>query len=796
MIRILCMALCVLLGWAAKAQNLTQTVRGLVVDKETQAPLSFANVVILDSDPILGASADMQGYFKIEEVPVGRIDLQITYVGYDPIYIAGIEVTTGKEVVLTVQMEESITLQEVVVTDELDKGGTVNEMSLVSTRTFSVEESKRYAGTMNDVSRMAMNFAGVRASNDAVNDIVIRGNSPNGLLWRLEGIDIPNPNHFGDGGATGGPISMLNNNVLSNSDFLTGAFPAEYGNALSGVFDLRLRKGNNERHEFLGQIGFNGFEFGAEGPINKEKYSSYLINYRYSTLEVLQKMGMDFGTGTAVPYYQDITFKLNFPGKKFGSFSMFGIGGISDISFLDSENEPGEAPDDFYGNTYEEDIINANKIGVVGVTHNLLLGEKAYWRLTVAGSAITNQTEIDSLSTVDREKLPWWRANFHRNKLGLAWYVNAKLNPRNSIRVGVFADYMIFNLKDSLYNGSTGEFETLTNYDGNTYLIQPYAQWQHKLSEIVTFNFGLHTSYLGYNGSATVEPRAGAKWQFTERQTLSLGFGMHSQMPPIEVLQSQVIQPDGSYVTPNEAVGFTKSNHFVLGYDLAITENIRMKLEGYYQSISDAVVEVPLSPYSMLNRGSFSFVTGDSLINGGTGTNYGIEFTLEKFITNGGYFLFTMSLFESNYKGSDGVERNTAFNGNYVFNLLGGQEFQFKSKKENPKRIHKLVIDGKVILAGGQRYTPIDPVTSAVIGESYFIGEQAYSQQFEPYFRIDARVGYKMIGKKITQEWAFDVQNVIDYKNPLYKTWDSSSGQVVTVNQLGLFPVMLYRINF
>lgn len=143
-------------------------------------------------------------------------------------------------------------------------------MATVSARSFTVEETSRYAGSLNDPSRMAANYAGVSSTSDARNDIIIRGNSPLGVLWRLNGMEIPNPNHFGSLGTTGGPVSILNNNLLDKSDFLTGAFPAEYGNALAGVFDLQMRSGNNEKTEFLGQVGFNGFELGAEGPIGKK----------------------------------------------------------------------------------------------------------------------------------------------------------------------------------------------------------------------------------------------------------------------------------------------------------------------------------------------------------------------------------------------------------------------------------------------------------------------------------------------------------------------------------------------
>lgn len=186
----------------------------------------------------------------------------------------------------------------------------------MSARQLSTDEAFRYAGTRSDPSRMAQNFAGVSGTNDGRNDIIIRGNSPVGVLWRMDGIDIPNPNHFSTLGATGGPVSILNINTLKNSDFLTSAFPAQYGNALAGVFDLKLRNGNNEKNEFIGQLGFNGFEFGAEGPLNKNSKASYLVNYRYSMVAALQSIGLNFGTGSATPYYQNSTFKINIPTKK------------------------------------------------------------------------------------------------------------------------------------------------------------------------------------------------------------------------------------------------------------------------------------------------------------------------------------------------------------------------------------------------------------------------------------------------------------------------------------------------
>jgi hypothetical protein len=197
----------------------------------------------------------------LKNVPLGRQSFQTSYLGYKNYNISNIEVNAGKELVLDIHLEESVTaLEEISVTGYKNKTIGINEMS-VSSRMFSVEETGRYAGSLNDVSRMATNYAGVTNADDSRNDIVIRGNSPSGLLWRLEDMEIPSPNHFTSVGSSGGPISMLNYNVIANSDFMSGAFPAEYGNATSGIFDIKLRNGNNSKREYMAQVGALGTEF-------------------------------------------------------------------------------------------------------------------------------------------------------------------------------------------------------------------------------------------------------------------------------------------------------------------------------------------------------------------------------------------------------------------------------------------------------------------------------------------------------------------------------------------------------
>ena len=777
------------------AQNITQSVRGQIIEKQTQAILPGTTVILLESNPAVATITDSNGYFLLENIPVGRISLQISYVGFNTIVLTHLNLLSGKELVLNIEMEEKIQTMDEVVIVARNKGETINTMASISARTFSVEESQRYAGARNDVSRMAANYAGVSTSNDALNDIVIRGNSPSGLLWRLEGVDIPNPNHFGQLGATGGPVSMINNNVLSNSDFMTGAFPAEYGNAYSGVFDLKMRNGNYEKHEFLGQVGFNGFEFGAEGPVFKKNNSSYLINYRYSTMGALQAIGISVGTGKAVPNYQDLTFKLNFPTKNIGKITIFGLGGISDINFLYSERDTTEEDDNVYA--YENrDVLSKSKMGIIGVSHTYIINNNTYSKLIIGASTMINENVVDSVSTVTNIPGPYIRMDLANSRIFGNFYINKKINSHHNFRIGVNVKRINMDLIDSVYNASHDRFITRIDNNDFTYLYEAFIQWQYKLTDNLIFNPGIHYQQLALNNSSSIEPRFGIKWNLSNTHSFGLAYGLHSICQPLSVYFKQVELPDQSYSRPNENLDFTKSHHFVLGYNLRMNKNLRLKAEAYYQNIFQSVVEPNESAYSILNSNSFTRFTPDSLTNGGSGTNYGIELTVERFMDRGFYYLLTTSLYKSEYKGSDGILRNTAFNGNYVVNALAGKEFELSPNKGDAKYKKVITIDGKITWAGGLRYTPVNTEASIENGQTELDQTKPFSKQFDDYIRPDIRIAFRLDGKRISQELAFDIQNFINHKNPYMMTFNAETGKEEMIYQLGIFPMVQYRIVF
>ena len=760
----------------------TQTVRGKITDIESQNPLSGVIVLIADSDPQIVSVSDSDGIFRLENVQVGRITVRAMLIGYDFAEFRDLELKSGKELVLTFEMTEKVEDIDEVVIIANSKDKPINEMATVSARSFTVEEAERYAGTWLDPARMAANYAGVMAAGDQRNDIIIRGNSPLGLLWKLEGVSIPNPNHFGTLGTTGGPISILNNNLLDNSDFFTGAFPAEYGNALSGVFDLKLRKGNNENYEFNALAGLQGLEFGAEGPFSKKYKGSFLINYRYSTLAIFSYLGIHFGI-SGVPEFQDFSYNIELPTKNIGTFSLFGVGGISTLDiFYENKKQ-----DDWTFGRNALDLHFESGMGVAGASHFYSFNKTSYIKTVIAVSGTKSCAGADS--ALAETYTVYYGDNSHEIKYSLVTKYTKKINAKNTFNAGVNIDMYNVQYVDSiiLYDGTY--YKMSNSSDEIMTLAAAYSQFKHRFTDEFSFIGGIYFQDFLMNGSYSFEPRLGLKWAISPKHTVSAGAGIHSQMQAGLFYYQKTEIDDVVYLT-NKELGFSKSNQAILSYDYLISRNLRLKFETYYQYLNNIPVEENPSHFSMINYGtSFFEARTDSLINEGTGQNFGIELTFEKFLSNNYYFLFTSSLFESNYKGSDGIERNTIYNGNFVLNFLAG--YSFKIGKHNT-----LNLDFKTVYAGGKHYIPVDLEKSEIEGYKVLDYSQAFEPSFDNFFRLDGRFGFKMNRKKFNTEFAFDVQNLTGHKNVFLQTYDVDSNSIIYEYQLGLFYVFFLRFQF
>lgn len=780
--------LLLILPLASPAQQITQTVRGTVLDSDTRTSLVGVSITYTIAGETVGTVTDVNGKFRLENVPVGRQTFYISYVGYQGTTLSNVEVTSGKEVVLDIRLVESVTeLEELVISATGDKSGALSEIATVSARQFSVEEAQRFAGSRNEPARMVANYAGVSGANDARNDIIIRGNSPNGLLWRFEQLDIPSPNHFAGVGASGGPISMLNYNVLSNSDFMTSAFPSPYGNAISGAFDLNMRKGNNEKNEYMFQLGALGTEAMVEGPLAKNYEGSFLINYRYATTSILRELGIDFGY-SGNPTYQDAAFNFYLPTKKAGIFKVFGLLGTSDfrVKYDELQEENFEE-----GETESNNRSFKNKIGVVGISHQMTLSPTAYMQTTLGAMGRNETGRNDSVSTEDRNLIiPFWKSDNYEYTYTLHSTLYKKFSARHNWVNGVKADYIDFQIKEGLYNEDTGQMEIYRDGSGGTYLLQAYSNWRYTPLDRLIFNVGLHYQTLTLNNSAALEPRAGVRWNIEPGKALNFGYGLHSQMQIMPVYYVATLT-DAGIARTNKDLGFTRSHHWVLGYDQKLGKELRLKAETYYQRLYNVPVTQRNSSFSTLNEGTnYIYSDEDSLVNNGTGRNFGLELTLEKFFSRGYYFLFTASLFDSRYRASDDILRNTAFNGNYVFNLLGGKEFRV-GKKNN-----FIVFDGKVSFAGGRRYTPIDIAASQQAGSLVEDESQAFSLQYSPYFRTDIKITYRINRRVVSHEIFLNIDNVFNTQNVFSQTYSSRTGNVEYIYQLGMFPTFQYKLQF
>lgn len=775
------------------AQN--SSIKGNIKDKVSEVSLMGASVSMLNGRELLsGAQSDENGNYMIKDVAPGRYQLIIEYIGYKSVTIPNVLVTSGKEAIIDVGLEEDVTvLNEVVVKGTADKDKTINDMATISARTFSLEEVSRYSGGRNDASRLVSNFAGVATANDNRNDIVVRGNSPAGILWRLEGISLPNPNHFSTLGTTGGPVSALNTNLLKNSDFITSAFPSEYGNALSGVFDVGFRSGNKDKHEFTTQLAaFSGLEAMAEGPLGKKGNMSYLISYRYSFVQLANTFGLKFGTN-ATPKYQDLSYNIDLGNTKIGSIKFFGILAKSDIEFLGKEITKA----DFFS-TQDQDSRAKSNINVYGAKHSIIFNENNYLKTTIAYSISGNQYyEYRYKDTTYSTKNLYTNVDDQTPRWSINTFLNTKYSAALSSRIGINYDHRSLNsivdnreFKIDLDNDGLNDLLRIRDIDQSLTTLEPYAAFKWKANQKWTLIGGLHGMIQTFNDKKAIEPRATVSYVLTGKTTLNVGYGLHSQTQPLPVLFLKSFDNNGQLKALNANLDLAKAHHFVVGADIIPADQWRVKIETYYQHLYNIAIEKFPSSFSLLNAGAdFVFPQVGNLTNGGKGRNYGVELTLEKFFSNQYYGLLTTSLFQSKYTGSDGIERNTAFNNKFVFNALGGKEWALGSKTV-------LTTDFKFTFAGGRYTTPVDLVQSKLANTEVLIKEKAFSEQLKNYMRLDFKIGVRMNNKGFSQQFALDFQNFTNNQNIFAKRYNRLTNEIDTLYQIGFFPDILWRIQF
>ncbi len=777
------------------AQTPVQTLRGTITDAANTRPLTGATVILLETTPQIGTTTGESGTYRFEKLPVGRYRMQVSYVGYETVTLAEVLVEAGKEAVKDVQLQEQgETLQEVVVKAQPRNAPGIQPLSVY---TMTVEEQLRMPATFYDPARLAMLHPGVAGNNDGTNVISVRGNSPNAVKWWLEGVEIVNPNHTANAGTfsdrptqSGGGVNILSAQLLGTSNFLAGAFPATYGNSLGGIFDMRLRPGNDQQHEFTAQAGFIGIDLAAEGPLGKRTTNneqqttpSYLVNYRYSFTGLLTAMGADFGDEETA--FQDLSFHISLPSAKAGHFSIFGVGGKSSTIF--------NAPADSVEITEDKqrfDIDFQSKMGAVGLTHVLPMGKKSVWRSVFALSALEHGRTAD-LGANPPGKARVENDDFAESKLAFSSVFTHKINARQRLKAGLQAsrEYTSFR---SFYEYKTGLFSLSGRIEG--WLLQPFVDWEIHLLPKLDLTAGLRLSHFTYDAANTsVEPRLALSFLPKNGQRLSLAYSLNSQVQQAQLYALPQL--------PKHGLDFMKSHHVVTGYRQELGKSMVFNAEAYFQYLfSVPALDLNGQTFSTLNLTDFSLpylagVFGTSeriLTSDGKGRNYGLDLSLQKFILDRYYFLLAGSLYRSEYATGDGVWRRTRFDGGHTLNLTGGREFV---KTKTGKVVTK-GINARIAWIGGFRDTPIDETASEERGYTVYRQEEAFTLKQDDYFRIDLRLYLKWNKTGRNSMLFLDIQNVTSRKNPQYNYYDSVQGKVLTKEQLGLIPILSWRVEF
>lgn len=767
----------ILFSSLSHSQNFSADVRGIIIDGETKNSISNATIIVTDSLSPKKTLSDESGNFILRNCPVGKISINVSYVGYKEVFINNVEVNTGKSTYLRILLEtDKKELEPVVVqAKKINKATTINRMGLVSSRVFSKVETEKYAGSLGDPARMVQNFAGVANAGDSRNDIVIRGNSPYGLLWNIDGITVTNPNHFGAKGSTGGPITILNSNLLTNSDFFSGNFPAQYGNAFSGVFDLNLRTGNKENSERTLQFGWNGLELGLEGPFKKGGKSSYVAAYRYSTLQIFDKLGINLGLN-GVPTYQDLTVKVDIPTAKFGKFDFVLISGLSSISI--TRGEIGQ-------NSYEAlwDIKSENNKLIAYLKNHYQINNHSSLSSYLAYSFDQNKIVLDS-PKIDKSRYLFTRFNESDNNITGGFIYSNRFNTRNFFESGYKLIKNGINYNDSTMlkeiAGVPSYFRFAYEKRSNIYQSQFYTQLRHSLTAKTTLYSGLHFNFLHLNNTYSFEPRFSIKTKIGEKNEIGFGYSLVSKAQPF-IIYFNI--DSVTNIKNNINLGFTKAHQSAFTWDYYVSQNFRIKTELYYQLLFNVPVQKTPSWYSMLNFGAEYYQDRPArLVNNGKGKNYGLELTLEKFFSKNWYFLSTLSVFKSTYLASDNLWRKSQFDRVYVYNLLGGYEFKFKNN-------YSLEVNDKLTFAGG---TPLKEYkTDGLINK-----ETVFTNRSANYFRTDIRIGLKKINRKATHQVAIDLQNATNKRNEYIRNYNQRTQQEEISYQMGFLPILSYRLTF
>lgn len=740
------------------------TIEGEVVDAVTQARLEGALISLTSLDGKAHSTvSDPDGKFHTELSP-GRYIAEVSLLGYDAARQEALAVA-GRNLILKFRLNERAT--------ELE-GVTVSARPAASDTRISlpIEKVLRMPANFFDPVRMLSSFPGVMTANDQANNIIIKGSSPSGLLWRLNGMDIVNPNHLANAGTTndkptanGGGVNILSAQMLDETSFYSGHIPAKYGNFTSGVLDMSLRDGNAQKHEFTAQASLLGLDFAAEGPLNKSGTSSFLANYRYSTVGLLSQLGVSFG-GEKITF-QDFSFHLRQAGT-WGALSFFGLGGASSNVFRARPQPEWEVDKDRF------DIDYKSKMGGLGVRFDRHLGKLNL----AAGATLSGNDETRHSSSYATPEYPLQESDYASSRTlvstfaGISGGLSKAVSMDAGLMVNLYADELFS--EESLPNIPV---TTLADANANFALLQPYAQLTGRVGRFVLEAGGRYL-YSTYAGNQSLDYRGSVTYALSPGMSLSFVGGQVSQM----------LQPGVYLIDGNGSLGFLHKSFAELAHTMRF-EKWKIISTGYYQSYRDVPVQ-PVSNFSILNM--MDGVAPQNLQANGNGNNTGVTVHAERSFLSAFYVLTGGSLYKSTYADAQGLEHSTRFDGRYSLQVTLGHERAWESSSARKA----FGVHTRFLVLGGLRETPIDELLSRSLGTTVHNFTSPYSMSLKDYFRMDLRLSWRKDKPGYTRTIGIDVQNVTGFKNEGYSYFDTFQNQIRMQYQVGIIPVLVYRVDF
>jgi hypothetical protein len=700
---------------------------------------------------------DSAGRFSLD-VPAQRYELKISFVGFESVE-QELLVTAAKSISISIVLVESITTLDTleVISDSYLTGGGIINMPL--------ERALRLPASYFDPMRAMISYPGVVQANDQANSLIIRGASPAGVLWRLNGLDILNPNHLSNAGtlsdkpvSSGGGVNMLSAQVLDRTQLITSAAPASYGNYTSGVMDLSLREGNQDKHEYTAQASLLGLDLAAEGPLADSSQHSYLVNYRYSTIGLLSQMGVNFGDEQI--NFQDISFQLTFNNKR-SQTHVFGVGGNSKNEFEAKPVQDREVEKDAFNIKYQSTGASA------GVTH-VYRGQRSTFKMGAAYSIKDQNRHSETDFQFTHGILSDQYSSTEQLMSGMI-QVQTRLAKGIHLLYGAMASWHQLDLKNEIIQ-VVGSVNIKDNV--RVWLLQPWVSSDFRLSDHLTMELGLrgHQSNIHGGYHSRLDPRIKVNYH-RRRATWEWASAMNSQLQPLSVVSSNAnLNPSRIWQTN-------------LSYSQLLTRNWRLMHQLYYHKLMD-IPAVRGTHTSLINYFDESIPTG--LTNSSYGNVLGWESLAEKRFQNQQYVIASISVYDSRYKVEDQPWRVSRFHGVYTFSISGGKEW--KRKKDKSFGIH---LRGLAI--GGQRTTPI---LVDAMGIPSFDLANAFGQSLRDYLRLDSRFVWSKNKKNYTRSVSLDIQNTLGIENDGFQYFDRLQQKVIRPKQLGIIPILVYRVDF